>query len=113
MRYCDHHISNRSSANSERNPLDKCLPAKVEERLWSSHSGGRPSSKDNSGRHLFHRKNADLRLDRMTAPKREREQNHRVRLLGDPSLRTRCLQVANVQSSAVKLVVDELKAVLG
>src|ERR1044071_3219817 len=37
----------------------------------------------------------------------------RVRLLGDPSLRVRCSAVTDPRSPAVKLVVDELRVVLG
>ena len=37
---------------------------------------------------------------------------HRVRLLGDPILRTRCAPVTNPQSPAVRVVVDDLKETL-
>jgi peptide deformylase len=37
---------------------------------------------------------------------------HRIRLLGDPVLRTRCDTIANPQSSAVRVIVDDLRETL-
>jgi len=37
---------------------------------------------------------------------------HRVRLLGDPALRSRCVPVTNPRSPAVRVVVDDLKETL-
>lgn len=37
---------------------------------------------------------------------------HRIRLLGDPVLRTRCEAITNPQSSAVRVIVDDLRETL-
>jgi peptide deformylase len=37
---------------------------------------------------------------------------HRIRLLGDPVLRTRCATITNPQSAAVRVILDDLKETL-
>lgn len=57
------------------------------------------------------RRNAILRLVRMTSARRAKPER-RVRLLGDPVLRIRCSPVTNPRSTAVKVVLDELRETL-